>query len=269
MPDRLSGCRAKLDRVYGQLTHLESLIRSYGQSAYVPVHEHDHKTGERVKVARGVSEPDVEISVLVGEIAHNLRSALNYVAWACVDVSKKARRTKGSGSGRPPKVQVQFPICKSPAAFISSAASYKGVSKQRTLILESLQPYSPPYDGRNYHKHPLWILQEINNRDKHRLILVQQATVSNTVLGYEPGKYVRILKGTKARLEDGQVLGPDEPVPDDPAQPYRQTASFVDVVFAKGTKVAEGLSVSNTLREIHWYIEEQVMEDSGLLNGIA
>lgn len=94
-------------------------------------------------------------SVLLGDAIHNLRCALDYLAYELVEES--------SDSSAVPARDRQFPICTSPSDF-NSATKKAGLVPHREL----LRPYQPfPALSDNQ-----WLLclRALSNRDKHRML---------------------------------------------------------------------------------------------------
>lgn len=113
--------------------------------------------------------------LLIGEFAHNARSALDYLAWQLVlaNNGKPSRRT-------------QFPIVLNPCAWInrSGAGRLHGASRAHIAAVERLQPYNRvDSDGWSYSRrmfdHPLTHLQSLNNEDKHRVLPATLATIQS------------------------------------------------------------------------------------------
>jgi len=92
----------------------------------------------------------MRVPILVGEVCHNLRSALDYL------VFELARYDAGA-----PQKNTQFPVAKTPKIFRSERAKHlKGVDDRHVGMIERLQPYN----GCDWTR----ALREISNRDKHR-----------------------------------------------------------------------------------------------------
>lgn len=108
------------------------------------------------------------VSVLAGDLVHNLRSILDYIVWELADEKKQ----------RP---LPEFPIYSQPGQG-ADGFHQTGILKIWTLpmeakvIIESLQPYQ----GGN---EPLSVLQRLDNIDKHRRVIsVPYAILSTTFL---------------------------------------------------------------------------------------
>jgi hypothetical protein len=113
---------------------------------------------------RGVPAPDLEWSIRIGEIFHQLRSALNHLAWQLVLLD-----------GGQPSRQTQFPILDRPPAAATDLLRQIADPEMLSLV-DACQPYAGGADGRlspfQAHGQPLWVLRRLNNIDKHRLLLV-------------------------------------------------------------------------------------------------
>ncbi len=105
-------------------------------------------------------EPPVEISLMLGDFIHNLRSSLDYLSRELVHA---AGRSPIDGIGG-----TTFPILKKAA---NKELDIKpGTWPEARAILERVQPYSDP--EKRGDRHPLAMLNELDNKDKHRLLNV-------------------------------------------------------------------------------------------------
>ena len=113
--------------------------------------------------------PPMSWGVAVGEIAHNLRSALDNLIWTLVETR-----------GKKPKRTNKFPILKDKSWKTSrngkevtvTAESEiqrvtKGISGDDRAFIQAAQPYQ---SGEYAARHPLALLQYLNNVDKHEFI---------------------------------------------------------------------------------------------------
>ena len=171
MPHPLDDSREKLARARAQLQELTQTVEAFlGRDPYELVHRDDPQTGERVVSVRVKEEPPSgRIAAIIGDIGHNLRSALDYVAHQFVLVN-----------GQTPTHATEFPIFAQAAQYTADTRrKTRGMSAQAIALIRSLQPFAwqTPLD-----RHPLWILHELNNADKHReLSVVGNALQSQNV----------------------------------------------------------------------------------------
>lgn len=111
------------------------------------------------------AERNEEISLIAGDVIHNLRSALDHLAWAmaCEFAGGEPRDPTG----------VQFPIRDTPVTFADVRRVRTQLAPEHWQFLERFQPYhgvdgrSDSWHGR--YKHQLSLLRDLSNDDKHRL----------------------------------------------------------------------------------------------------
>lgn len=123
------------------------------------------------------SEFPAGVGVLVSEVAHHLRSALDNLAWELV-------RARG---GTPKRDRdIEFPIRKDkPPSDTWQEAPLPGLTREDRTIVEDAQPY---HFGPYWHRrHVLFLLAHLNNIDKHRSLHVGLLAVAFTFpLGDDP-----------------------------------------------------------------------------------
>ena len=121
-----------------------------------------------IRPADAMPIPD-DIALLAGDAVQNLRSALDHLAWQLVLVS-----------GNTPNRRTYFPIFKSSDEFEREFC--QKANGMRTDIKDAISLYKPYKEGNDI----LWALRELNNFDKHRLLLVVASTFDK--IGFKFGK---------------------------------------------------------------------------------
>lgn len=108
------------------------------------------------RVKRGTL-PDYEhAALLVGDIIHNWRCALDHQMWAITPETERSRRG----------TQVQFPIHHKESDYGKWRKAWQPFYGEKVLaVIEDAQPCRVP----NGKIHPLGLLQVLSNQDKHRL----------------------------------------------------------------------------------------------------
>ena len=156
---KLEGVNAKIGRAAESLQSLESDIRGFCE---------DHRLELVRELRQGIhvvdSDPPellIDYSIRAGEIAYNLRSALDHLVWQLVEAN-----------GETPYRRNEFPIFREEALFVEDARSkrpkLKGTSRHHRELIAGFQPYRSQ-DGVGPH---LWMLHSICNIDKHRYLNV-------------------------------------------------------------------------------------------------
>jgi hypothetical protein len=124
--DRLSGARAKLERAGEHMDQVskefETFFKVEDVFPFVIEGEFDAESRVYALYARlQIDLPAERWGVLVGDFAHNARSALDHAAWALAD-------HRGI-TGRNPRVdrRIQFPIADDRAGFEREANRFRGL----------------------------------------------------------------------------------------------------------------------------------------------
>jgi hypothetical protein len=122
------------------------------------------------------SPPLIEWGLITGECVHNLRSALDNLAYALA-------RLHRDPPGRPK--DVAFPIYREKKKFDDKGKkNVAQIPKQAAAVLERIQPFQRDgslQEGRAEND-PLLMLQSLNNTDKHRVpsvVLLAPASLSH------------------------------------------------------------------------------------------
>jgi hypothetical protein len=196
----LSGCRAKTERAKQHLRDLYGAYQGFIQlNPYGIVLDHDPDTGERVWRARVSHNPPLAWAPTIGDIVHNLRAALDYLAWELVI----------AGGGTPDK-HTQFPVRYTPEKTpgehkTAIEGQVEGAGADAVTLIDRIQPYRSSEPER----HPLYVLHTLDIRDKHQLLLVVGAALTNNEVGIGEG-YIESMVigggGIESPLKDGTEL---------------------------------------------------------------
>jgi len=188
---------------------LESELRSYiDTKPYRLRVVNDHSTLARgvvneFLVVDHVDPIPLDIPVRIGEIAYQLRSALDQLAWQLVLAN----------GGQPVIKRTAFPILDTAPSVLRIAG---GVDPAALAIIEELQPYKRSQDPQT---DVLWLLSELNNIDKHRLPIVVAHSFNAIEVTRPNGEVVSIditmnvpLKLGASVLTSGALVTDEEPV---------------------------------------------------------
>lgn len=162
MKPSLSGPRAKIERANEHLRVLDTeTARFYEETAtegkpYVVESEFRPESSEYVFFINPKREPPLRLGILLGDFAHNLRSALDHLICQLALLN-----------GPTDCSTTQFPICCKPTRFNELAGNWlKGVSTRHRAAIEEAQPY----ESGEPEKHALAILDWVDRIDKHRSV---------------------------------------------------------------------------------------------------
>jgi hypothetical protein len=174
MPEIPEDVTMKLRHATRHLQTLNAQLSSFGdRNPYTDIaelHQHTPYVGELVTSMKVNREPLREWSLTIGDCAHNLRATLDYVALALW-------RTN-SGDPTPKELeQIQFPVYSTQRRFrLNRLRLIGGLHVGAKRVIRQAQPYQRRNDPDG---HPLALLADINNQDKHRLLHTTQAIVQD------------------------------------------------------------------------------------------
>ena len=186
-------------------------------------------------------DPDSRWSLMIGDCVHCCRSALDYLAWRLAGSELSDRQT-------------QFPIFLTEDGFKSrrAASRYEKIAPAAVAELCKLQPFTSANPTRSR----LWVLHELDARDKHKLLATTHAlTKEFSLRGDQP--YPIFIPP-----EGFTVLGPKPDavfavVTAPPNQDVQVQTDFAfDIAFKEGVLPSEGVYLVRTvLREITKEVE--------------
>jgi hypothetical protein len=250
---------AKVKRSLHHLSELDGSIKGWlDGDAYRFVGEYNAET-ERFAIVARIKGPIPDWGPLIGDVVHNLRSALDHLAFA---LNAKGYADTHGGAALPDKAvsDSEFPIFghgnrqrTAEQLYEGARRKYEHMGSEAQRLLRNFQPYQR---GADYSRDPLWVLHELSRIDKHRELVA----LASAVTGWE--------------LEDGLIAGPGQigggglvydgfvlhwwtssggPPEDDPESKVSR-----DVAFGEGT-VLWNQPVVPSLRQIRDYLRLEVI----------
>lgn len=242
-PHPLSGCQLKLDRAY---EHVEALNREIAgflkRKPYEPVGKFDRETSEYLVWMRVRDTPPVRWSIIIGEMVHNLRSALDHLAWQLVRANggKPTRDT-----GFPIFTQDPFAESANERTLERWQAMTAGMHPDDVAIIQGCQPYK-----RGDKMNSFFVLNSLSNRDKHREMHFAQNIMRHSKISFENVRDCRLeklMEPYRGTVENETIVQHyrvvrtgDNPYVD------MQTECAFDIAFAEPRAIA-GFSVTETL----------------------
>jgi hypothetical protein len=174
--------RAKVERAKQHLHSLEEQLVPYRDKTQ-PV----QYTGSKIDGIISLPLLSFNILTTAGDVVHNLRTALDHLAHQLVLV--------GTPEGIPAR-QVEFPILDSKEDYEKrKAAKTHGMRADAIQAIDDLKPYKEGNPA-------LWRLRELDNIDKHRMILSvgEACLLEGDWVGWAP----YLLKAHEPHFEDVQ-----------------------------------------------------------------
>src|SRR5208283_3271512 len=159
---RLVLVRIKIERAKKHFADLEAaVVSSRGKYTTVVIRKNDLPMTGVFQMGPGnpplydVTQIPVDVISAAGDIVHNLRSALDHLAYQLAEVGTP---------GKEPSRRVEFPIAKDAATYkAEKARKVEGIRPEAVKVIDALQPYKGGCNG-----DALWRIHELDNIDKHR-----------------------------------------------------------------------------------------------------
>lgn len=143
------------------------------KGAYTLWLDHDVEVGEylvHVAIDENIRPPDAW-PFQIGDIIHNMRVSLDYLAFALA-----MKHNPAIVNDRKAAFQIAFPICEKPVDWGSLAGKVRQwAGAEAVAAFERLQPYQRPHLA-NYD--PLLLLHKLDNPHKHRNLLAAAPVVT-------------------------------------------------------------------------------------------
>ena len=153
----------RLERAWEYLQRLEAECRGWLKPRPYRVYgELDPERRNKLIKVEIFRAPPPELGLLIGDCLHNMRSALDNLVYDLAIAHRGFPLSKSIAKGS------QFPIFKDRDQFMGKGMNQiRGIHPDAKAIIESLQPY---HRGEKFAFHRLWMLRELSNADKHRLL---------------------------------------------------------------------------------------------------
>jgi hypothetical protein len=162
------GSRAKHRRANEHITLIGSLVDTFLKTAPYKVSMRQNPDQRLVYFVSSVSFPPEALSLTVGDAIHNLRSALDHLAYQLVDIG-----TAGKG----PFEDIYFPIAKDAQSYEKrKARKVAGMRKEAIDAIDAIKPYGGANDL-------LWNLHRLDIADKHRLLIAVGSAFQSVNIG--------------------------------------------------------------------------------------
>jgi hypothetical protein len=178
----------KVDRAQKHIIDLELETRRFWRDPrpYEIVPEDNLDAGERTYYLRVHKEIPSEVCALIGDIAQNLRCALDHLAWHLVTTSPVSPKTK--------KRNVYFPIFETESEYREGKMKkIEGMTPPAIDAIDAVKPYYR-LDTVGVGNPALYWLSVINIQDKHRLLIpVWSDAVGHSITKSKRAEWAHVL----------------------------------------------------------------------------
>lgn len=160
---------AKVNQAKDHMAQLQNEIKVYFNShPYSVGAKKDPQTKRLIYYVTGAKELPEKISLISGDIIQNLRSSLDHLVYKLFIVG-----TNGKTNGR----HIYFPIDKDVETYEKEKSrKTEGISDEAKSLIDSVKPYKGGNDT-------LWQINELNNLDKHRLLVTVGSSFGSLDVG--------------------------------------------------------------------------------------
>jgi len=238
MSDSLEDTWLKLARAKKHLNELQRKVDAFvNRKPYTLFRHDDPEHGRYIYRGKIVRMPPETWGPIIGDAVHNMRSAIDCLAWALC--TKPSRVTA-------------FPIFTSPPKEERSKRRFddmiRHIPPDAQEIIKELQPYNYGDLAKLY---PLAVLQWLSNTDKHQ-VLVAVGTLINAPTKVIPGSFISNLSFNEREVEfEVSVKIGDE-------MHFEKALSFHVMIQGIPSLELPGLDYFR-LRDIHQFIREDVI----------
>jgi len=184
------------ETLYGEF---KEFIEREPQPFGISISYFDADTGYYVCKAIVTASPPIRLGVVLGDVIHNARSALDHLVWQLV-----------IANGKTPTRSNAWPIVTNPNEWKSSAAKrLKGVHTRQIKLIDQGQPYKAGRSARNTFP---GMLQSLSNTDKHQIVhptfalMVDPGEEVKFTIKKGPGRIVRSEVRHGGRFEHGAEI---------------------------------------------------------------
>jgi hypothetical protein len=244
----------RLDRAAEHVEFIKSQERIWSQGNPCRVWtEPDLQSSYKVVWAEVLKPPPITLAPIVGDCLHNLRSALDNLAYELALAHKKGRMSKSIANDS------AFPIFKTKSGFGDKGKRMiRGIHPDARAFIEGLQPYNR--GNRPIATSTLWWLRELSNSDKHRLPHLAVAAPYQLTL---VSTHARTLDAAEISTEpfEGRTVIAKFDVPFGTyAEVSMQRPPTFGIVFGEDSPdFVQGFGVASTLTNIQRQITEMVV----------
>ncbi len=169
-PASLDGAYLKVDRARAHYEVLQEEVTRFLDTQYERILTEPEEHGKKFWVPNGFDQVPRAFAAIIGDIVHNLRTALDYLVYELARLDNEKV---------PEPKDTQFPICLWRNQWKEqSKKRLRGISPEHVEVIDSFQPYHFRDQGKDPKLATLAVLHELDIQDKHKLVLPAFARVN-------------------------------------------------------------------------------------------
>lgn len=171
---------AKLGRAYEHTQTVKGEILGWRNSnPYIVTREHNSDFTRHSLVAHlGIKPMAVRWTLMVGDVVHNLRAALDHLVYAIAIF-------EANGQEPPPKADtLAFPLCDDPDSFTGANGAKRRIASLSDPVRAAIEGCQP-YNRRHPELPPLLsVLNTLEKTDKHKLLRLAFSSTAQGDIGF-------------------------------------------------------------------------------------
>jgi hypothetical protein len=268
---KLTSVRAKTERAKEHISNLNAALAAFYETGpYEVATKENSQTGKLIHYVTSVEPIPERIASIAGDAIQCLRSALDHLAMQLALIGPATTNADWKRLER----RIYFPIATNASEFNPGFAGRTQVLRPDAINeIRRIEPYK---GGKG---HDLWILSELNNIDKHRLLLTVGSAYHSLDLGTPMFRKLKKLASKNSPTDDFPLMSAfyavqdghcplkvgDElfTVPND-AEEYKQMDFRFQVAFSE-PGILQGEAVIETLDKLAKVVDGIVNQLSTLL----
>ena len=244
----------RLDRAAEHLESIKTQARIWSQGNPCRVWtEPDLQSSYKFVWAEVLKPPPITLAPVVGDCLHNLRSALDNLAFELALAHKGAKMSKSIANNS------QFPIFRTKDGFDNkSKPMIRGIHPKARTFIEGLQPYNR--GNMPITTSSLWWLRELSNSDKHRLPHLAVAAAHQVTLISTHATSLSAAEISTEPFEGRAVIAKFDVPFGTYAEVNMQRPPTFGIVFGeRSPDFTQGFGVVSSLANIQRYVTESVV----------
>lgn len=253
LPTALRGVELRVLRAREHLQELDKHIQDYLVSKPYRLTVQPDAALSVYRITVHHTPPPLELAAIVGDVLHNLRSALDHLARQLV-LAHGGVPVDGGGGGT-----TTFPITSpefDPARRRGPVKVAGGIAPAALQLLESLQADQQAAPDQD----PLWLLHHLNNIDKHRTLHLTAFTGTSSVAFRADGDQETITDATsqydvRLDLNSEQLIYVEPAGFCDEVMPFGQFSTTVMLADVEGQP-----TLTSLLGQIHRHVVDVVAQ---------
>lgn len=202
MPHPLDSARLKLFNAEKHFEIASDVCREFIRNECKAVSEYKPEANV-FSIVQRLPPPPVYVSLPIGDCVHSMRAVLDHIVYALV-IHNPGRPLDGSL----PNIRTMFPIKDTQAGWLDKATQNRidGVPVKAAKFINDLQPYHRRNSTPDHTFSPLWVLDKLENIDKHRRLALMSCVGSGShVLIVGDGRDIDVVV-ERPNVRDGTVL---------------------------------------------------------------